>query len=78
MKPELAAKVTFATFDFENQHGALQELSGKPMRFFPIDYKKDFEFVRRIDDSFDPRFGHRPKVNSPPETPASDQNPPFG
>ena len=26
------------------------------MRFFPINYKKDFEFVRTVDDSFDPRF----------------------
>ena len=26
------------------------------MRFFPVDYKKDFEFVRTIDNSFDPRF----------------------
>jgi hypothetical protein len=27
-----------------------------------MDYKREFEFVRRIDDSFDPRFGQALKT----------------
>jgi phosphonate transport system substrate-binding protein len=32
------------------------EASGSAYRFIPIDYKKDFQLVRLIDDSFDPRL----------------------
>ena len=39
--------------------GCADETTGKPMRFYAVDYQKDFEFVRKIDDSFDPRFGKR-------------------
>jgi len=35
------------------------------MRFQPIDYRKDFAFVRQIDDSFDPRFGQQRNVKMP-------------
>jgi phosphonate transport system substrate-binding protein len=57
LKPELIAQVTKTAFDFDNAGAADGESSGRPMRFFPIDYKKDFAFVRKIDDSFDPRIG---------------------
>ena len=61
LKPELAAKVTAAALAFENLKGAPDESTSKPLRFFAIDYQKDFEFVRKIDDSFDPRFNKGPK-----------------
>jgi phosphonate transport system substrate-binding protein len=34
----------------------------KPLHFVPIDYKKDFELVRIVDDQFDPRFQRPPKT----------------
>jgi phosphonate transport system substrate-binding protein len=61
LKPELAVKVTKAILDFKNEKGAKDEDSGESMRFYPVDYKHDFEFVRRIDDSFDPRFSKATK-----------------
>jgi phosphonate transport system substrate-binding protein len=69
LQPELAAKVTKAVLDFKNEHGAQDEDSGESMRFYPIDYKHDFEFVRRIDDSFDPRFSKAPKDKRDPNQP---------
>jgi hypothetical protein len=42
--------------NFNNQNGPTDEDGGAPLRFAPVDYKKDFELVRRIDDAFDPRF----------------------
>jgi phosphonate transport system substrate-binding protein len=63
LKPELAATVTSVVLDFENARGAAEETAAKPMRFFAINYKKDFEFVRKIDDSFDPRFVKTKKAN---------------
>jgi phosphonate transport system substrate-binding protein len=47
--------------------------AGKPMHFIPIDYQKDFELVRRIDDRFDPRVGSKekaPAAQSPTTQPA--------
>jgi len=61
LKPELADKITAAILDFANEGGSAGESGAKPMRFFAIDYKKDFQFVRSIDDCFDPRFHKRPK-----------------
>ena len=73
LQPELAAKVVAAALEFENQQGASDEATGQPMRFYPIDYKKDFEFMRKIDDSFDPRFGRRrqPKPAAEGDEPAA-------
>ncbi|HTQ39648.1 MAG TPA: PhnD/SsuA/transferrin family substrate-binding protein [Pirellulales bacterium] len=59
LQPELAAKITEAILGFKNEHASRQEGSEEPMRFFAVDYKKDFEFVRRIDESFDPRLGSK-------------------
>ena len=59
LKPELAAKVTEAILGFKNEGGAASDSSGQPMRFFAVDYKKDFEFMRKIDESFDPRLGSK-------------------
>lgn len=60
LHPELASAVSKAILEFANQAATPEESTGKPLRFLPIDYKSDFEFVRRIDDAFDPRFGKRP------------------
>jgi phosphonate transport system substrate-binding protein len=68
LSPELAANVRAAALGFENQHGAADELAGQPLRFIAIDYKKDFEFVRQIDDRFDPRFHKWSKIHTAPET----------
>lgn len=57
LDPALAAKVKQAILEFKNEKGAAEESSGQPMHFVAIDYKKDFDFVRRIDGSFDPRLG---------------------
>ena len=56
LEPALAAKVTDATLNFRNEGGGTEESSGEPMHFLPVDYKRDFEFVRTVDNSFDPRF----------------------
>ena len=56
LKPELAEQVSEAILAFENSEGDIDEETGLPMRFFAIDYVKDFEFARYIDDCFDPRF----------------------
>ena len=61
LKPELAAKVTKAVLDFKNEKGAQDEDSGESMHFYSVEYKRGFDFVRRIDDSFDPRFSKGPK-----------------
>lgn len=76
LQPELAKKITKCILDFTNEKGPVAEGCEKPMRFVAVDYKKDFEFVRKIDESFDPRLGPKPpKVNSssdaldgPPQT----------
>jgi phosphonate transport system substrate-binding protein len=57
LKPELAAQVATSALGFANS-AAGSEPGDRRMRFFAIDYRKDFAFVRKIDDSFDPRIGH--------------------
>lgn len=59
LEPELANVVRKGILDFTNDGATPDESSGKPLRFIPVDYKQDFEFVRKIDDAFDPRFGKR-------------------
>ena len=61
LDPALAEKVSAAILAFENQEGAPDELTGRQMRFIPTDYARDFEFVRTVDDSFDPRFAKATK-----------------
>ena len=53
--PELCEKAKAAILSFENQGGgdkSLEVASG----FFPIDYQRDYLFLRRLDDAFEPRF----------------------
>ena len=75
LQPDLAVKVKQAILAYRNEGGTPEE-GGKPLRFFPIDYKRDFDFVRKIDDSFDPRLGAKqPKSKAgagQPLDPASD------
>lgn len=67
LKPELAAKVREAILSFNMSKSAVTSTAGvdgedgldsseKPMHFVATDYKKDFKFVREIDDRFDPRL----------------------
>jgi len=60
LQPDLAAKVRAAILDFKNGRGPTEETTEQAMRFFAVDYKKDFEFVRKIDESFDPRLAPKP------------------
>jgi phosphonate transport system substrate-binding protein len=74
LKPELAKKIREAILSFKpgasaaakharESDSADSDISGgasKAPHFIPIDYKKDFELVRLIDDSFDPRIGAKP------------------
>ena len=69
LQPDLAEKVTQALVEFKNEGGTSDD-SDKPMHFVPIDYKRDFEFVRKIDESFEPRLGPKPakpKATSSPD-----------
>lgn len=59
LEPGLAAKITDAILQFKNEQGPRPESSAEPMKFFAVDYQKDFEFVRQIDESFDPRLGSK-------------------
>ena len=66
LKPELAAKITELALAFPNE-GPAGEADAVAMRFYPIDYKQEFEFVRTIDNWFDPRFGQPPSTSMVPE-----------
>jgi phosphonate transport system substrate-binding protein len=61
LQPGLAEKISKAILEFKNEKGDTEESGGAPLHFVPTDYKKDFDLVRRIDDSFDPRFAKAPK-----------------
>ncbi len=67
LQPELAAKITAAALAFDNAGAAADEASARPMRFFPLDYKQEFAFVRTIDNCFDPRFGQHATASLTPE-----------
>jgi phosphonate transport system substrate-binding protein len=59
LHPELAAKVTQGIVEFKNEDATSDE-NEPPMHFVPINYQRDFEFVRKIDESFEPRLGPKP------------------
>ncbi len=72
LKPELAEKIRQAILSFNPESAARSKGEpdstesdttdpGAKFRFMPIDYKKDFELVRQIDDSFDPRLNVKSK-----------------
>jgi phosphonate transport system substrate-binding protein len=63
LKPELAQQIKTAILSFKPQGAApaadeadVSAAGEKPLHFIPIEYKKDFQFVRQIDDRFDPRL----------------------
>jgi phosphonate transport system substrate-binding protein len=63
LKPELAQQIKDAIVAFKPDATgpAAADVIGagdsaKPLHFIAIDYKKDFQFVRQIDDRFDPRL----------------------
>lgn len=53
LKPELAAKIKQVLTDFDWKGTGLEKLfsAEKKSKFVPVDYKKDWEYVRRIDES---------------------------
>ena len=65
LKPEFINHPELA-LAFPNE-GPAGEADAVAMRFYPIDYKQEFEFVRTIDNWFDPRFGQPPSTSMVPE-----------
>lgn len=55
LRPQLAATITSTVMDFNKDDGDLEQ-EKQAFHFVGIDYKRDYEFVRRLDDAFDPRF----------------------
>jgi phosphonate transport system substrate-binding protein len=81
LKPDLAEKVQQAILGFkptvataipaadsESSESPDSSVKNPQMHFIPIDYKKDFQLVRWIDDSFDPRLDASPKSHEAPTT----------
>src|SRR5262249_2617154 len=57
LAPKLAAAIVKMTTHFENVlNDSSEDLLDLHMRFFPVNYALDFEFVRSMDNSFEPRF----------------------
>jgi phosphonate transport system substrate-binding protein len=82
LKPELAAKVSEAILSYQPEApessgkdgDGTQTPPAKPLRFVAIDYKKDFQFVRQIDDRFDPRLDSKTKSPKPATTEPSKED----
>ncbi|MGD0390003.1 MAG: PhnD/SsuA/transferrin family substrate-binding protein [Tepidisphaeraceae bacterium] len=81
LKPDLAEKVRQAILGFKpaastptpeadsETAGSSDSSTNNPqLHFIPIDYKKDFQLVRWIDDSFDPRLDAMTKSRQTPTT----------
>jgi phosphonate transport system substrate-binding protein len=75
LKPELAAQINQAVLSYEpesievpSKHRQKETAAAKPLRFIGIDYKKDFQLVRQIDDRFDPRLDAKTKSVKPATT----------
>jgi phosphonate transport system substrate-binding protein len=58
LKPEVAAQVRQAILAF------VPKGSDNALHFMAIDYKKDFQFVRQIDNCFDPRLDAKVKAQA--------------
>jgi phosphonate transport system substrate-binding protein len=58
LKPGLAAKISQAVLAYDPPADADGDTG---MKFVPTDYKRDFAFVRAIDDRFDPRLDSKIK-----------------
>ena len=64
MNPELVEKIRSTILAFANEAGSPDDVTGAPMRFFESNYRDDFQFVRNVDDNFDPRFSKANKNKS--------------
>ena len=58
LNPKLAEQIRDAILSFSP---TTSPDGGTPMRFLAVDYKKDFQTVRQIDDQFDPRLDSKTK-----------------
>lgn len=63
LDPDLAAKLTATITSFVPGAADTVDSGLPPLRFIPVDYKKDFMLVRDIDDRFDPRFDAKSKAS---------------
>lgn len=61
LNPKLAGPIRDAVLSFRPTSSPD---GGKPLHFIGIDYKKDFQTVRQIDDQFDPRLDSKTKGQS--------------
>jgi phosphonate transport system substrate-binding protein len=74
LKPDLAEKVKEAILDFQattqpdQTAAADSESSDSANHFVPINYRGDFDLVRMIDDSFEPRLDAKTKLAAVPST----------
>ncbi|MGD0770872.1 MAG: PhnD/SsuA/transferrin family substrate-binding protein [Tepidisphaeraceae bacterium] len=81
LKPDLAEKVRQAILGFKPAVSKAipaadsdaadspdNSTSSPQLHFIPVDYKKDFQLVRWIDDSFDPRLDAKTKSHATPTT----------
>ncbi len=57
LHPDLAGQVNDAILSFENTGGNDDNPSGRPLRFYPANYKEGFEFARQMHDCCEPRSG---------------------
>jgi phosphonate transport system substrate-binding protein len=80
LEPELAEKIRAAILGFKPEGTAVaaedtesgeSDKNPSAMHFIPIDYKKDFELVRTIDASFDPRLDAKTKAKETSEAAAA-------
>ncbi len=56
LEPHLVDQVKAAVLGFDNED-AERESGTAPFQFIETDYKNEYDFVRRLDDAFSPRFG---------------------
>jgi phosphonate transport system substrate-binding protein len=72
LNPDVAAKVKDAILSYQpttQPADAESDSESSPaMHFVPITYKSDFELVRLIDDSFEPRLDAKTKLDEAPTT----------
>jgi phosphonate transport system substrate-binding protein len=62
INPDLAAKIRAAILSFRpDADSSKDDNSASLLHFIAIDYKRDFQLVREIDDRFDPRFDAKTK-----------------
>jgi phosphonate transport system substrate-binding protein len=73
LKPELAAKVREAILTFQFKGTSLEKefASSKQDRFIPVDYKSDWQLIRRIDNE----IGRQHKINEAEPEESTDEEP---